>query len=249
LTGAKHTFPDHFSGHASEYATHRPYYPEALYRFLVDNCPQHDLAWDCATGNGQAAKSLAEHFERVIATDASAEQIEAAPARPDIEFRVAPAENSGIAATSVDLVTVAQALHWFDIPAFFDETTRVLKPGGLLAAWSYEKASVNAIIDPILDTIFDDVEDYWPPERDIVMNRYRDITFPWPEVEVPPISMTESWVVDQMLGYCRTWSASKRYQLDRGVDHVANHEPDLRQAWGEGSRVVNWPLTIRAARR
>lgn len=249
MTDAKRTFADHFSGHANEYATHRPQYPEALYRFLVDNCQQHDLAWDCATGNGQAAKSLAEHFERVIATDASAEQIEAAPAHPDIEFRVAPAENSGIAAASVNLVTVAQALHWFDIDAFFDEATRVLKPGGLLAAWSYEKTSVNANIDPILDTIFDDVEDYWPPERDIVMNRYRDITFPWPEVEVPPISMTESWVVDQMLGYCRTWSASKRCQSDRGVDHVANHEPDLRQAWGEESRVVNWPLTIRAARR
>jgi SAM-dependent methyltransferase len=242
-------FPDHFSGHASEYAAYRPQYPEALYRFLTDNCQQHELAWDCATGNGQAALSLASYFEHVIATDASAEQIIAAIAHPKIKYSVAPAATSGIAAASVDLVTVAQALHWFDVEAFFAEATRIVKPGGLLAAWSYEKSSVDAGIDPILDAIFDEVEDYWPLERDIVMNRYRDIVFPWPEIEVPPISMIEDWTVEQMLGYCRTWSASKRYQDDRGIDPVAAHESELRHAWGAVRRAVSWPLTITVVRR
>jgi SAM-dependent methyltransferase len=242
-------FPDHFSGHASDYAAYRPQYPEALYRFLSDNCQQHQLAWDCATGNGQAALSLAGYFEHVVATDASAEQIVAAAAHPKLSYFVAPAESSGIAAASVDLVTVAQALHWFDTEAFFAEVTRTVKPGGLLAAWSYEKSSVDADIDPILDAIFDEVEDYWPPERDIVMNRYRDIEFPWPEVEVPPISMIEDWTVEQMLGYCRTWSAAKRYHVDRGVDPVAAHESELRHAWGEARSAVSWPLAIRVVRR
>jgi SAM-dependent methyltransferase len=244
-----HNFPDHFSGHASDYAEYRPQYPEALYRFLTDNCQQHELAWDCATGNGQAALSLAGYFEHVVATDASAEQIVAAEAHLNISYFVAPAENSGIAAAFVDLVTVAQALHWFDTEAFFAEVTRIVKPGGLLAAWSYEKSSVDADIDPILDAIFDEVEDYWPPERDIVMNRYRDIEFSWPEIEVPPISMIEDWKVEQMLGYCRTWSAARRYYVDRGVDPVAAHESELRNAWGEARRAVSWPLTIRVVRR
>jgi SAM-dependent methyltransferase len=252
LSGSRfsgHRFPDHFSGHAGDYAEYRPQYPEALYRFLTDNCQQHELAWDCATGNGQAALSLAGYFEHVLATDASPEQIVAATAHPDISYSVAAAKSSGIAAASVDLVTVAQALHWFDTEAFFAEATRIVKPGGLLAAWCYQKSSVEADIDPVLDAMFDEVEDYWPPERDIVMNCYRDIVFPWPEIEVPPISMIEDWTVEQMLGYCRTWSASQRYQEDRGIDPVAAHESELRHAWGEVTRAVNWPLTIRVARR
>jgi SAM-dependent methyltransferase len=242
-------FADHFSGHASEYAAYRPQYPAALYQFLVDNCQQHQLAWDCATGNGQAALSLAGHFGRVVATDASTEQIAAAVPHPKIDYSVVRAESTGIAAASIDLVTVAQALHWFDIDDFFAEVARVVKPGGLLAAWSYEKSSAAEDIDPVLDAILDEVEDYWPPERDIVMNRYRDISFPWPEVDVPPISMVENWTVEQMLGYFRTWSASRRYQQDRGQDPVALYEVALRQAWGDRCRMVSWPLTIRVARR
>lgn len=242
-------FPDHFSGHAAEYATYRPRYPETLYQFLSDNCEHHQLAWDCATGSGQAAMSLAAYFERVVATDASTEQVASASAHPNIHYSVAPAEDSGISEASVDLVTVAQALHWFDIDEFFAEVTRVVKPGGLLAAWSYERASVDANIDPILDAIFDEVEDYWPPERAIVMNRYRDITFPWSELSVPPISMVENRTVEQVLGYFRTWSASKRYQEDRGADPVTLHESELRSAWGSANRAVSWPLTIRVCRQ
>jgi ubiquinone/menaquinone biosynthesis C-methylase UbiE len=243
------SFSDHFSGHASEYAVHRPRYPEALYRFLADQCQDHNLAWDCATGNGQAALSLTEYFDRVIATDASAEQVAAATAHPRISYSVVPAEGSGIEEASIDLLTIAQALHWFNLDAFFSEANRVVKPGGLLAAWTYADSRVNNEVDSVIDNVIYEVEDYWPPERDIVMNLYRDITFPWTEIEVPAIHMQENWTVDQLLGYIRTWSASKRYQKDRGADPVSLHESTLRNAWGVSTRTVTWPLTLKVVRR
>ncbi len=204
----EHRFSDHFSGHAGEYAAHRPQYPEALYHFLAEQCQDHELAWDCATGNGQAALSLADHFDRVIATDASAGQVAAATAHPKISYFVAPAESSGIEDETIDLLTIAQAVHWFDLDAFFREANRVVKPGGLLAAWTYANSRVNNEVDTVVDNVIEEVENYWPPERDIVMNLYRDITFPWTEIEVPTIHMQENWTVDQLLGYIRTWSAS-----------------------------------------
>lgn len=242
-------FPDHFSGHAGDYATYRPQYPGELYRFLADNCAGHRLAWDCATGNGQAALSLTRHFDRVIATDASDTQIAAAKPHPDIRYAVAAAEHSSLAEASVDLVTVAQALHWFDIDAFLAEATRVLKPGGILAAWSYEKCSVDADIDPVIEQIFAEVENHWPAERRIVENRYSDIDYPWPLLEVPQFSMSEHWRVEQALGYFRTWSAGKRYQQEHGRDPVSRHEMALRKAWGNAGRAVSWPLTVKAGRR
>jgi len=242
-------FPDHFSGHAGDYATYRPHYPDQLFRFLADNSSERRLAWDCATGNGQAALSLTRHFDRVIATDASDTQIAAAIAHPNIHYCVAAAERSGLDDASVDLVTVAQALHWFNTEAFLAETTRVLKPGGILAAWSYEKCSVNADVDPVFEQLLAEVENHWPAERSIVANRYRDINYPWPLIEVPQFSMSEDWHVDQALGYFRTWSASKRYQLEHKRDPVSRHEAALRHAWGDARRPISWPLTVKAGRR
>jgi ubiquinone/menaquinone biosynthesis C-methylase UbiE len=242
-------FPDHFSGHANDYAEYRPQYPDQLYGFLADNCVGRGLAWDCATGNGQAALSLVRHFDRVIATDASGTQIAAAKPHPDIRYAVATAEHSGLDAASIDLVTVAQALHWFDTDAFFAEATRVLKPGGIMAAWSYEKCSVDADIDPVIEQIFAEVENYWPAEREIVVNRYSDIHYPWPLIEVPHYAMSADWDVEQVLGYFRTWSANKRYQQEHGLDPVCRHETDLRNAWGSARRTISWPLMVKAGRR
>jgi len=242
-------FPDHFSGHASDYAEYRPRYPAQLYGFLADNCVENRLAWDCATGNGQAAMSLIRHFDQVIATDASGTQIAAAKPHPDIRYAVAMAEQSGLADASVDLVTVAQALHWFNKDAFLAEATRVLKPGGILAAWSYEKCRVDSNVDPVIEQIFAEVENYWPAERRIVENRYRDVNYSWPSIEVPQYSMSEDWHVQQALGYFRTWSASKHYQQEHGRDPVSRHEAALRNAWGDARRAIGWPLTIKAGRR
>lgn len=242
------SFKDHFSGHATSYAAFRPTYPEALFRDLAGHCGRHRTAWDCATGNGQAARQLAPYFERVIATDASPEQIAAAAHSDSVDFRVAPAEKSGIPAHTVDLITVAQALHWFDIDAFFEEAKRVIAPGGLLAVWCYEYCTVDAACDRIIDDIFLLVEDYWPPERTIVDDGYCHISIPLEPLSLPDYSMSMEWTVDDALGYFRTWSAFRRYVADKGKDPFLPLEEPLRRAWGRGHRRVGWPLNVQVGR-
>lgn len=220
-----------------------------MFRFLADTANASALAWDCGTGNGQAALGLVPYFDRVVATDASDRQIASAKPTPNVEFRTAPAEASGLDAGTVDLVTVAQALHWFDIPRFFTECERVLKPGGLLAVWCYERNRVDVRCDAVISRMFAEVEDYWPPERDLVENHYRDIDMPFDELPSPGFDMSAEWRVDDVLGYFRTWSASQRYLRERNADPVAVIESDLRQAWGDGPRTVSWPLTLRIGRK
>ena len=243
------SFKDHFSGHAPQYAAHRPSYPAALFEFLARCCDRRDHAWDAGTGNGQAAVALAEYFARVTATDASARQIEAARAHPGVAYRVAPAEASGLAAGSADLVTVAQALHWFDFERFFAEADRVLAPGGVLAAWSYGFCAVDPACDELIAGLYTATAEHWPPERRLVENGYRDIVMPFSAVAAPAFDMKAAWGVDAMLGYLRTWSGCRRYLEARGVDPVAAIERRLRTAWGPGARDVRWPLALEVRRR
>jgi SAM-dependent methyltransferase len=243
------SFKDHFSGHAGDYARFRPQYPADLYRHLVSLCNETGSAWDCATGNGQAAVVLAEYFDQVIATDASELQVSAAQAHPGVSYRCAPAEQSGLPSSSVDLISVAQALHWFDIDAFLREAARVLKPGGVLAVWSYDNYQMPPDISVVTERIFAEVEDYWPPERLIVARRYRDIELPWDDIVVPSFEMMVEWDINAVLGYMRTWSATKRYEAALGSDPIGVHEIALRAAWGTKTRTVCWPLTLRATRR
>jgi SAM-dependent methyltransferase len=162
---------------------------------------------------------------------------------------VAPAESSGLDAESVDLITVAQALHWFDIEGFFAEAERVLKRGGILSFWCYERCRVDLAVDALIESIFTEVESYWPPERDIVENRYAGIESPFPAIPTDSFSMTVEWGVEDMLGYVRTWSASQRYMADRSSDPTALHNAELRAAWGDGRRTVIWPITLKAGRK
>ncbi len=241
-------FKDHFSGHAADYASHRPTYPREVFEFLAGVVEHRGTAWDCATGNGQAARALAEYFEQVVATDASAEQIESASGLPEnVELRVAPAESSGIADGSVDLVTVAQALHWFDFDKFYSEIRRVLAPGGIVAVWSYELTRISAEIDVLIDEFYrGEIEPFWPPERGYVESGYRTIPFPFAELEdVPEFSMSVGWTVENLLNYLRTWSAVRRCMAELGVDPVGELEPRLKSVWGEGAREVRWPLNLR----
>ena len=243
------SFKDHFSGHSSSYAAYRPTYPNALFRFLADCCAQHHLAWDCATGNGQAALMLAAHFEKVLATDASEAQIQVAASDPKITYLVSPAEASGLDDDSIDLITVAQALHWFDIPGFFDEAQRVLTPAGVLAVWSYERCLIDADIDEVFNEFLEDiVGPYWPPERELVDDGYRAIELPMPMISAPDFAMKAHWSADEMLGYLLTWSASQRYMKDQGSDPVALIADRLRAVWGSDSREVSWPLNIKIGR-
>jgi SAM-dependent methyltransferase len=242
------SFKDHFSGHADRYAAYRPTYPDALFDFLADCCHDRRHAWDCATGSGQTAIALTHYFARISATDASTAQVEAAKAHPKIDYRVATAEASGLAPASVDLITVSQALHWFDIDRFFDEAVRVLVPGGVLAAWSYGLCHVDPACDAIVLGLYQDLDAYWPPERQLVEDGYRHITLPMPAIAAPGFEMSAAWRVDALLGYLRTWSACQRYWRDRGSDPVASIEDALRLAWGDGPRDVRWPLALKLGR-
>ena len=240
-------FKDHFSGRAALYSKYRPHYPESLFTWVALLVPRHDVAWDCATGNGQAAVSLAKVFAKVIATDASEKQISLAEPHPSIEYRVATASDSGIAGQSVDLVTVAQAIHWFDHDGFYREVKRVLKPDGAIAIWGYGDPVVD---DPALDEIVHaynrgTIEEYWRPERDLILAGLRTIPFPFREVEAPTMHLECSWTLSELAGYLRTWSATAAYAAVVGGDPVAAVEARLALTWGDSKHTVRWPLYFR----
>lgn len=206
------------------------------------------MAWDCATGNGQAAVELAEVFPRVIATDASEKQIANADVHPRVEYRVAPAETSGLESGSVDLITVAQALHWFDLERFYAEARRVLKPRGVLAAWAYKLATVSPAIDSIVNHYYSDVVGrFWPAERVLVEN-FEELPFNFEHISGPSFEMAAQWTVEQMLGYLRTWSATQRFMAAERRDPLGEVEEQLRSAWGKEPQQVIWPLTVRVGR-
>jgi SAM-dependent methyltransferase len=214
--------------------------------------PRDSTVWDCAAGNGQASIGLAGCFARVIATDASREQIGAAPAHPRIEYRVAAAERSGLPDHSVALVTVAQALHWFDFDRFYAEVRRVLQSGGVLAVWTY---GVNLVegdgVDALVQRFYRDVVGaFWPPERRWVEEKYRTIPFPFAEIPVPGISMEVQWTLAQLLGYFGTWSATNRCLAATGKNPLAELGTELARVWGPPDRThrVCWPLSMRVGR-
>lgn len=245
-------FKDHFSGHAGSYARFRPGYPSDLYAWLAEATPARDLAWDVGTGNGQAARGLAEHFVRVVATDASAEQLRHALAPKNVTFRQALAERSGLDDATVDLVAVGQALHWFDLDSFYAEVHRVLRPRGLLAAWTYQLNVVTPAVDAEIRHFYEEVVGpWWPPERVHVERAYRDLAFPFVEREVPTFSLETQWTLDDYLDYIATWSAVRRYRLDRGDDPIPALRSRLTPSWGRPRQVrrVTWPLALRAGYR
>lgn len=245
------SFKDHFSDHAALYSRYRPVYPPALYRFLAQCAPTQNLAWDCATGNGQAALGLAEYFDKVVATDASAAQLEQSVLHLRVDYRVAAAEQAPFADHSVDLITVAQALHWFELEAFYREVQRVLKPGGVLAVWNYNLLHCEPAIDAILNHFYaETVGPWWPPERVYIENDYQAMSFPFQEEQDPGFAMETRWELEQLLGYLRTWSAVQRFQKDKGFDPVTLIEPELSAQWGapQERRTLHWPLSLRWGR-
>lgn len=242
------SFKDHFSGHSSSYQKFRPSYPGEMFEFLVSLTPSQTLAWDCATGNGQAAIALAKHFTQVIATDASENQIANAIPDNNITYQVAEAERTHIKENSVDLITVAQALHWFDIAAFYQEAQRVLTNSGIMAVWSYQFLCISQELDNAIHYLYKDILDpYWPAERKLVEEGYANVDFPFKSVSTPPFNMTAEWNFHQLLGYLSTWSAVERYKAEKSSDPLLIVKDTLRGIWGDvdTAKQIQWPLSMR----
>jgi len=244
-------FKDHFSHHASLYAKYRPQYPEQLYDFLFSLSPNKGLAWDCGTGNGQAAIALSEQFSKVIATDASQQQIEQAPSHPRVTFRTAPAELSGIDAKTVNLTTVATAAHWFEHDAFHAEVRRVSCPDAHIAVWSYELTHVCEAVDPIIENYYRNVlREFWPEETKLVRNQYRDLPFPFEEIEPPKLSIKANWTLKDLLAYHSTWSATQKALRKYGNRILSTFESELASVWGDPNQTkqICWPLMLRVGK-
>lgn len=243
-------FADHFSQLAARYAQYRPHYPAALVDALADRCPGHAVAWDIGCGNGQLSVALAARFERVIAADPAQAQLDHAERHPRVEYRCATAEDSGLGDASVDLAVAAQSAHWLDWARFVPEVGRVVRPGGLIALVTYFNAQMPGDIGAVLRQFYADIQPHWPNGRDHVRNRYRDLTFPWPSVEAPAISLTARWTRDELFGYVTTWSATGRLVAAGGGARLEQLRGELAAIWPDGeTREVTWPLTVKLTRR
>jgi SAM-dependent methyltransferase len=255
------SFKDLFSSHSKDYARSRPHYPRSLFDYLVGLTQRRNLAWDCATGTGQAAVLLSQYFDQVIASDASKEQIKNAQLRKNIRYEVFPAEKTNLADDSVDLITIAQALHWFDLETFYKEATRVLRKGdyhfdksrGVIAAWAYGLHSVSSEVDNIVHLLYEDIlGSYWPKERRIVEDRYQGIPFPFEEVDPPAFRIELNWSLSELVGYIYTWSSVQKFIQKNNSDPVKQIYNDLVSAWGEKNEAtkkrVVWPIYMRVGR-
>lgn len=244
-------FKDHFSLRSAAYTRYRPSYPAGLFSWLASLTSSHELAWDCGCGTGQAAVGLAPYFSRVIATDPSQQQIEHALRHERISYAVAPAEDSGIPGASVDLIMVAQALHWFDFDRFYREAERVSRAGGVLAAVSYGPLHVDGEAGKVIDRFYHDmIAPYWPAERHYVDELYATIPFPFPEIPAPRFAMETAWDLEHLIGYLSTWSAVGEYEKQVGSSPLVLIDAELRAAWGDQQqpRTITWPLALRIGR-
>jgi len=244
-------FQDHFSQQAAAYASHRPGYPAELFQYLASVSPRRDRAWDTATGNGQAATGLARHFATVIATDASRNQIANAKPESGVHYMVAASEHSALAPASIDLTTIAAALHWLDLDAFYREISRVSRPGALLAAWTYDPPSIAPAIDVVVRGFSrETLAPYWPPERRYVDRHYQTIPFPFERLTVPSFEARAEWSLDQLLSYVGTWSAVVRGKAATGTDLVADLEQRLLPLWESAARIraIRWELFLLVGR-
>ena len=242
-----------FSLRSDQYARHRPSYPRSLFDHLSGLADQHELAWDCATGNGQAAVASAEFFARLEATDISAEQIRHRLPHPRVAYHVGSAEHAPLAGNVFDAVLVAQAVQWVNLERFYAEALRVLKPNGVLAVWGYGLFEIQPEIDRVIaNELFEPIDSFWAEGNRLLMNGYAALPFPLTEIQDrPALVMQVEWDLPQLSAYLRTWSAVKRSAAHFGIDPVARLERALESAWGAPDKVweVHMPLSLRVGRK
>lgn len=241
---------DLFSGHANLYAAFRPTYPEELYQFIFQFVVKKENAWDCGTGNGQVARRLADAFKNVYATDLSEQQIGQAVQASNIAYSVSPAENSAFPGQSFDLITVAQALHWFNIEEFHAEVRRVARPGAILACWGYGNIIIKPVLDSHVQHFYSDVVGkYWDLARAHVETEYRNIPFPFTPIESPRFFIEQRWTLSHLCGYLESWSATQRYIQEKEINPVEELSPILKSNWGNDDEVrVRFPIFLKLGR-
>ncbi|MEQ1689809.1 MAG: class I SAM-dependent methyltransferase [Gemmatimonas sp.] len=244
-------FNDHFSDVAQGYAAFRPRYPDALFAALASLAPARDVVWDCGCGTGQASVALGAHFGQVHATDASAQQIALAEPHERVTYRVAPSHASGLTNGSAALVTVAQALHWFDVDAFHAEARRVLVSGGVIAEWCYTLLDVPSapLVADVVNAMDARMRMWWPPQRRHVDSGYDDLAFPFERLDIGAFAMEAEWSARQLAGYVATWSAVSRYRAAHGVDPTVEFTRRVTSVWGDVERhTIRWPMVLRVGR-
>lgn len=246
-------FKDHFSALADGYASIRPTYPAQVFAYLAGLAPDKRLAWDVGCGSGQASRGLADHFLRVVATDASAAQIARAPAQDGIVYAVAPAEAAPMVPDgAVDLILAAQAAHWFDLPAFYEEARRAAAPGAILALATYRPARVaDPAVAAVASSFYDEtVGPDWPPERRHVETGYADLPFPFAEIAAPAFTIERDWTRAALVAYAGTWSAVAAHRTRTGTDPLPAFDRALAAVWpdADGTRRIAWPIALRLAR-
>ncbi|MEX0609608.1 MAG: class I SAM-dependent methyltransferase [Balneolaceae bacterium] len=229
---------DNFSAQSELYAKYRPVFPTELFDDLVKLSPGKKLAWDCGTGNGQAANVLAPHFEQVTATDISEQQLQHAVRANNITYKKEPAESTSLTDDSVDLITVAQAVHWFDFDKFYKEVNRVLKEDGILALLSYGLFKTNSEMDePIQEFYHELVGPFWDEEREYIDEEYKTIPFPFSEIELGDYKIVKHWTFEEMIGYIESWSAVQHYKSAKKENPITWIENRLKPLWPASQKV------------
>ncbi|KTC86447.1 class I SAM-dependent methyltransferase [Legionella brunensis] len=241
----------HFNQDSDRYLLFRPSYPDALYLYLAE-LVEDGCVWDCATGNGQAAFALANYFSTVVATDINSEPLKLAPSHPNIQYICCAAENTPLQDHSIDLITIAQALHWFNFELFYREVKRVAKPTAYIAAWCYTLGKFHSPIDEVIEELYYNIlgNKYWPKERHFIDDAYTTIPFPFKKESTPSFLITKEINLKQLVGYLKTWSAVKEYQLFNQKDPIQLIISKLQNLWGHPNLKysINWPLYLIAGK-
>lgn len=238
---------DYFSDNSKGYSQFRPSYPDEMIRLIISHSKNNENALDVATGNGQVAVKLADYFKKVYATDISENQLKQAPQVSTIEYRKMSAEHTDFANRKFDLITVAQAIHWFDFDVFYKEIYRILKPDGLFAVLGYGFFSSNSDSDKILAHLYEGiVGPYWYPERRYLKEGYQTIPFPLEEIENKKFIQSYTWTFEQLIGYLETWSATANYKkANNNENPIALVYEELKMSWEKGNKKVAFPMFLR----
>jgi ubiquinone/menaquinone biosynthesis C-methylase UbiE len=240
---------DNFSRKPDLYAKYRPTYPRELFDFITTQVSNKHTAWDCGTGNGQAAKDLASYFENVFATDISQKQLDNAYTADNIFYSVQPAEHTNFPENTFDLVTVSQALHWFKFNKFYDEVKRVAGPGAWLAVWTYSLLNISPEINQfIYEHHYNTLGAYWDKERKYVDDNYKSIPFPFAEIKTPVFIIHRQWTPEELEGYLNTWSALQKFRNANSFNPVDELMKKIRAFWKNEKMDIVFPVYLRMGR-